>query len=159
MPRYCIDTDTFIRAKNGEYAMNVHIKFWNWIDDQVRAGNLFSSSLVYKEITDGNDELTKWAKERHKTGHFVEPSQAVQAKFGEIANYVNSNYGQSHANLFLSKADAWVIAHAFEEEAAVVTHEKLEENSKRVKIPNVCRHFTVSWCNIYKVQQDLNAKF
>ncbi len=48
-----------------------------------------------------------------------------------------------------SLADPWVIAHAINEKATVVTKEEKVTalNSNRIKIPNVCENMGVRWIN------------
>lgn len=159
MPNYMLDSDTFIRAKDNEYALDVHLRFWQWIDEQVAAGIIASSIMVYGEITDRDDALADWARARKDNGLFLPPSDEAQAVYTTICDWVKLNYKPHKAKLFLAKADPWLIAQAKVEGAAVVTHEKFEPNSWKVKIPNVCKQFDVDWKNIYKVQAELKAKF
>jgi hypothetical protein len=144
MPRYCLDTNIFIQAQNGPYAMDIVPAFWDWLDQQVRDNNLFSSFMVQHEITAGTDDLAQWAKAHNSSGLFEAPSPYAQTLFGDISHYVLSNYQPAEANFFLQGADPWVIAQAKAENAKVVTMEKLVgSNSRKVKIPNLCNHFGV----------------
>ncbi len=160
MPRYCLDTNIFIQAQNGPYAMDIVPAFWDWLDQQVAAGHLFSSIMVQQEVTAGTDDLTNWAKARNNSGLFEPPSPDAQRIFGDISNYVLSNYTTAEANAFLQGADPWVIAQAQAENAKVVTMEKLVgANSKKVKIPNICNEFGVDWLNTYQLLRELQARF
>lgn len=160
MPRYCLDTNIFIQAQNGPYAMDIVPAFWDWIDQQVNAGNLFSSIMVQQEIVAGSDDLADWAKARNNTDLFEAPSPDAQRIVGDISSYVLSNYTQAEANFFLQGADPWVIAQAKAENAKVVTMEKLVGvNSRKVKIPNICIEFRVDWLNTYQLLRELQAKF
>ncbi|MCO6489519.1 MAG: DUF4411 family protein [Phaeodactylibacter sp.] len=160
MPRYCLDTNIFIQAQNGPYAMDIVPAFWDWLDQQVIAGSLFSSFMVHQEIIAGTDDLAIWAKARNNTGLFEPPSADAQRIFGAISNYVLSNYTPAEANFFLQGADPWVIAQAQAENAKVVTMEKLVgANSKKVKIPNICNEFGVDWLNTYQLLRELQARF
>jgi hypothetical protein len=160
MPRYCLDADTFIQAKNGPYGMDIVPAFWSWLDQQFDAGVIYSSLFVYDELTDGSDDLAEWAKLRKDSGMFVPPSDMVQATFRQIADYVNADFPQPQAQAFLDGADPWVIAEAKVGNAIVVTHEILvPPNSSKVKIPNICQHFQVDCHNVYRMLRDLNARF
>jgi hypothetical protein len=116
---------------------------------------------VYLELTDSNDELSVWAKA--KRSHFIPVSDTdTQNKFTEIANFVVSQSSKSQADIanFLSKADPWIIAKAATMGAIVVTHEALvPENSKKVKIPNICKAFSVEYINTYQLLLKLEANF
>ncbi|MCB0525931.1 MAG: DUF4411 family protein [Lewinellaceae bacterium] len=160
MPGYCLDTNIFIQAQNGPYAMDIVPAFWDWLDQKVDDGNLFSSIMVYQEITAGTDDLADWAKARNNSGLFEAPSPNAQQLIGVISNYVLTNYQQAEANFFLQGADPWVIAQAQATNAKVVTMEKLVgANSKKVKIPNICEHFGIEWLNTYQLLRELNARF
>ena len=124
-------------------------------------GQVMSIDNVYLELTDSNDELSVWAKE--KKSHFISVSdKETQNKFTEIANFVVSQSDKSQADIanFLSKADPWIVAKAATMDATVVTHEALvPANSKKVKIPNICREFGVEHINTYQMLLKLQAKF
>lgn len=160
MPRYCLDTDVFIQAKNGPYGFDIVPAFWDWLDQQVDAGLIFSSTMVYSELSGGEDELAEWVRNRRNTGFFIEPDIIVQQIFRDIANYVFQHYLEHYTQQFLDDADPWVIAHAKAENGIVVTHEALvPSSSKQVKIPNICWQFNVDCINPYKMLRDLNARF
>jgi hypothetical protein len=140
--------------------MDIVPAFWSWLDQQFDAGVIYSSLFVYDELTDGSDDLAEWAKLRKDSGMFVPPSDMVQATFRQIADYVNANFPQPQAQVFLDGADPWVIAEAKVGNAIVVTHEILvPPNSSKVKIPNICQHFQVDCHNVYRMLRDLNARF
>jgi len=60
-----------------------------------------------------------------------------------------------------SLADPWVIAHAMNSNACVVTKENLETaaNSKRIKIPNVCENMGIRWINDFAFIEEVNISF
>ncbi|KAF3982630.1 MAG: DUF4411 family protein, partial [Methylococcales symbiont of Hymedesmia sp. n. MRB-2018] len=58
------------------------------------------------------------------------------------------------------KADPWLIAKSYVMGAQLVTHEqKVTENSKDVKIPNICEVFGVPYLSTFQLLQKLNAQF
>lgn len=161
MPPYWIDADIFITAKNGPYGFSILPAFWAWIDTQADAGVVSSPQLVCDElIKHSDDELAAWAKDRKDSPLFVLPDQNVQAVYGQIASHVQTKYVASQSQLFLSGADAWLIAHAKCSIGKVVTHESLAgNNSKKVKIPNVCRDFAVPYVDCYAMLIELGVTF
>ena len=66
--------------------------------------------MVYKELSEGNDDLAVWVKERHATGFFIEPDKNVQTIFHEIADYIRKTYSTHNVQDFLDGADPWVIS-------------------------------------------------
>jgi hypothetical protein len=158
MRKYCLDANILIQAKNGPYGFDIAPSFWDLLDQKIEKGLIFTSTLVYKELTDGNDELVTWVRGRKDSGCFIEPDKDVQEKLRAIADYVNKNYPQHEAAEFLSGADPWVIALAKVTNAVVVTQEKLVGNeSKKVKIPNICRGFGVLYIDTYQMLRELKA--
>ena len=159
MPKYCLDSDIFIRAKNGPYGFDIVPGFWKWLDLQIEAGTIFSPDSVYDELKDRGDELSRWIRDRKNSSFFMK-DEDVQPTFRLIADYVNQNFPLHNASKFLAGADPWLIAHAKDKNAIVVTHEQLVgANSQQVKIPNVCRHFDVNFTDPYKMLRTLNARF
>lgn len=140
--------------------MDIVPAFWDWIDQEAHAGHLFSSTLVYQEITAGSDDLANWVRARNNTGLFEAPTPDAQTLFGYISQYVLRNYTVAEADVFLIGADPWIIAQAQAENAKVVTMEKLVgANSRKVKIPNICNEFGVDWLNTYDLLRALQARF
>jgi len=157
--RYCLDSNVLIQAKNGPYAFDIAPGFWKLLDIQSTAGIIYSSTLVYKELTEGTDNLADWVKDRKDTSLFVEPCEKVQKAFQKIADYVSQSYNEPSAKVFLDRADPWIIAQAKIDKAVVVTHEILvPNNSFKAKIPNICKQFGVSYVNTYEMLRRLKAK-
>lgn len=160
MARYCLDSNVFIQAKNGPYRFDIFPVFWDWLSNQIQSGNALSSIEVYNEILEGEDELSDWIKEIDKFG-FLYPDELVQTQYAEIANYVTENYlDQKYITSFLQKADGWIIALAKTQNLTVVTHEKkVDTQSNKIKIPNICEAFEVRYCNVYQMMRELGAVF
>jgi len=156
-----MDSNTYIQAKNLYYNMEFCPAYWDWLDKQFQAGLVMSIDNVYLELVDSTDKLCEWAKE-HKDHFIPVADDATQGKFAEIANYVVSLDNKSEPDIanFLSKADPWIIAKAAATGGTVVTHEALvPENSRKVKIPNICREFNVEYINTYQLLSKLEARF
>ena len=60
-----------------------------------------------------------------------------------------------------SLADPWVIAHAIDEKATVVTKEEkiTAINSTKIKIPNVCDNMSVRWMDDFGFVAELGIQF
>jgi hypothetical protein len=154
-----MDSNVLIQAKNGYFSFDVAPGFWDLLDEKLTEGEIYCSSLVYKELADGNDELAKWVKERRSRECFPVPSKEVQENYTPIADYVTKNYKQPEAMKFLAGADAWVIAQAKTDSTVVVTWEKeVDGNSTKVKIPNICRKFNVKFIDLHQMLRELNVR-
>jgi hypothetical protein len=160
MPLYCLDSNVFIESKNGPYAFDIVPGFWEWIDRMVQDGQIYSTVTVYDELTDGNDELAQWARDRRDTGLFVDHDNRAQSAFQTIANYVAKNYERQHSDAFLDGADPWVVAQAQVDKATVVTREAaVNMYSKKVKIPNICRVFGIDCIDTFAMLRKCGASF
>lgn len=160
MPRHCLDANVFIEAKKGPYGMDIVPAFWDWLDRQVNAGNIYSSTMVYEELVAGNDELAQWVHMRKNSGFFEQPSAQIQQYFQAIANFVGTRYPQYEVERFLNSADPWIVAHSMNNHSIVVTHETLvATNSQRIKIPNICQNFGVDCMGPYQMLRELGARF
>jgi hypothetical protein len=158
--RYCLDANIFIQSKNGPYGLDFAPSFWAFLDLQAQSGILFSSTEVYRELVEGKDELEAWVRARKNEPMFVAPDEVAQKVYADIAEHVVKQYPQQQAQKFLSGADGWVIAQAKTSDAIVITHEvKVEQNSNKPKIPNVCEVFGVAFMNLYQMLRMLGAKF
>lgn len=158
---YLLDANTYIQAKNHHYQMGFCPAFWDFLNQQFESGMLASVRQVYDELCEQDDELAVWAKAHSNHFHLL-TSDALQEKFSLIANHVATlpNKNLASVKKFLGGADPWLIAVASLTNETVVTHEKsVEANSKKIKIPNICRDFNVTCINPYKLLADLEAKF
>ena len=162
MISYCLDSNVFIQSHRLEYAHDIVPGFWNWLDHLVKEQCIISPSFVCKELT-GNkadDFLAHWVKERKSSGLFLDPDSEIQIMFSEIANHVSRAYNAKNSEIFLQKADAWVISYAAVKSYTVVTQETpAGSGAKKVKIPNVCRVFGVNYINTYTFLRNTGAQF
>jgi hypothetical protein len=159
---YLLDANIFIEAKNRYYSFEIVPSFWTWLDAQQRAGNLASIDMVCQELSKGNDELAQWAKARAQSGWFLPESDVdTQQRIQQIATWVMAqDYLPSAKRDFLGCSDPWLIAKAGTLNAVVVTHESYDPNIKRkVKIPNVCRQFSVATIDTFELLRKLGARF
>ena len=157
---YWIDAGVLITAKNKQYGFDLVPGFWIFIETQLRSGVVRMPKIAFEEITNGNDELARWCKERRNVGYFCVRSgqREVQERYETIANHVVSVYKPHHAAKFLSGADGWIIAHALASHGYVVTDENRRYPSK-VKIPIVARAMGATWKSLFTMCNDLKASF
>lgn len=157
---YLLDANTYIEAKNRYYDMNFCPGYWSWLDLEFTRGRLGSIEMVSNELKNFGDELSVWVKDRPE--HFVSVDDAsTQEIFSEIAEHVYSMPLASEPNIanFLAGADPWLIAKAKTLNATVVTHEVFAgTGSKKVKVPNVCKDFGVSYMDTFELLHALDAK-
>ena len=91
MPKlpYWLDANIFIEANNTFFSIEIAPSFWAWLETQLKAGVLKSSSLVYGEVLGKDDKLAKWARVRKGDAYWPEPDGEVQAAYREVSDYVD----------------------------------------------------------------------
>ena len=167
-PLFCLDTSVYIQAYRNYYPFDLAPGFWEALKRAAQEGKICSPITVYDEITEGSqDPLAEWAKTL-KDVLFQNPDERVVEEYQKIVNFVGEQYHDEHyIREFLSKADPWVVAHALAHGLTVVTMESLKNEQRnphsgqivgKIKIPNVCRHFKVSWTNTFDLLRQLGVQ-
>jgi rRNA-processing protein FCF1 len=159
LQRYCLDANVLIQAWQKYYSPQLCPDYW---DILIRLGNeniIFIPESVYDEIVRTEDNLSEWLKS----------SKIPVRKIDEpVINCITRIYEANPLHKYLvdntrarSLADPWVIAHAINEAAIVVTKEEKVTalNSTKIKIPNVCDNMGVRWINDFEFIAELNIRF
>lgn len=158
--KYLLDANTYIQAKNFYYGMDICPAYWDWLDQQSLAGLVGSIDFIASELKDGNDPLVDWVKQRPQ--HFIaNDDKATQIIYTNIVTTVMAgNYNDNNRDQFLAKADPWLIAKAKALGSTVVSHEsRVEHNTKKVKVPNICSQFDVPCISTFDLLRILEARF
>lgn len=158
---YLLDSNTFIQAKNHYYRFSVCPGCWDWLQSANESGTVFSVEAIQGELTDGEDELATWAA-GDGADLFLPPDADTLQSFTQISRWVVAgDFDEQNRQEFLAKADPLLIAHAASHPGiTVVTQEVLvPDNSRKVKIPNVCAAFNVPYMNTYDFLEAEGARF
>lgn len=157
--KYLLDTNVLIEAKNGFYAFDLCPGFWQWLKLH---SDMRSIQMVKEEITAGGDDLSNWVKNELPEGYFLPETEAVQQQYAVVADYVNKlpDFDVPKKNVFLGKADGWLIAAAIHYKASIVTHEAFDRGCrKKILLPVIADHFKISCVKIFDVLRDGKAQF
>lgn len=155
---YCLDANVLIQAWQKYYSPAICPDYWTVLNDLGTEGRIFICQEVYEEITKTEDNLSKWLKDSNIP--VIKTTETVIEKLKEIY--------KTPAHLKLvdntknrSLADPWIIAHAMDSNAVVVTKEEkvTQASSSKVKIPNVCDNMNVRWINDFEFVRELNLMF
>ena len=156
---YCLDTNILIEAWQKYYSPKFCPEYWDVLNELGHQGRIFISEMVFEEITRTDDDLSKWLKNSKIPVRKIDEQvtrclQSIYATNPIHKRLVDSTRARS-------LADPWVIAHAINEKATVVTRENKETalNSKRIKIPNVCDNMGVHWINDFQLIEELDIQF
>ncbi len=156
---YCLDANVLIQAWQKYYSPKFCPDYWKLLKELGNQGRIFLPEMVNEEIVRTEDDLTVWLKEsgiqiRKIDGPVTKCLQAIYANNPLHKNLVDNTKARS-------LADPWVIAHALNEKATIVTKEEKVTalNSVKIKIPNVCDNMGVRWINDFQFIDELNIKF
>ena len=156
---YLLDANVFIQAKNLHYGLDFCPAFWDWLVQSNAAGQVFSIERVGDEIEAGDDELSDWAAPRG-AGFFLRPDEAIIPALGTLSTWATrQTYEPAAVNTFLQVADAYLVAHALAHGYTVVTHERLSDSRRIIKIPNACIGLGIRYMNPYEMLRREHARF
>ena len=153
--RYCLDTNVLIQAWNNYYSMELCPEYCAILDDLATKNSVFCTDEVKREIEKIDDDLCTWVKGRPHL--FCDGTEDVQrqlrtvlARFPRLVDTAGDR----------SMADPWVVAHALHTGATVVTKETPSPpGTKRIKIPDVCRAFSVRCINDFQFVTEIGIRF
>lgn len=157
--KYCLDANVLINAWNRYYSPRFCPDYWYLLNQLGEQDRIFLPHTVFGEIARTEDELSKWLKASKIPVRLI--TEAVTRSLKVI-------YATDPVHVMLvdntkqrSLADPWVIAHAIDENACVVTKEEkvTSVNTTRIKIPNVCDNMKVRWINDFQLIEELGIHF
>ena len=136
---FLIDTDALIHAYRYDFPPDGdHGGFWEWLDELAKSFDIFIPEKVLEEIKKGDDGLAGLLRELHHlkylpTEDSLEHIPSVLKAYGALTEVDIERIGAT--------ADPYIIAHAIESEATVVTNEIPEPGRtepRNKKIPDIC---------------------
>jgi hypothetical protein len=163
---YCLDANVLIQAWQKYYAPEICPDYWDILNELGKQGRIFIAEEVKNEIVvlDDNvnkeDDLSKWLKRSAIPVH--KPTENVIKCWQNIiqANPLHKLLVDNVKGRSL--ADPWVISHALDKKATVVTKESpiISLNAKKpVTIPNVCDNMGVRWIDDFAFVKEIGLKF
>lgn len=157
--KYCIDTNVFIQAWQKYYKPDLCPGYWEVLNEMGREEIIFISNAVYNEITEIEDELSKWLKTSEIP--VMDETEDVLRRLKEIFAFDPVHEQLVDNKRGRSLADPWVIAHAMDMDAVVVTKEEriTSPRSKKITIPNVCDNMGVDVIDDFELLRLLNVSF
>lgn len=158
---YLLDANAFMEAYRLYYAFDIAPGFWKWLGDSSLARQVGSIDAVKEEITAGTGDLVTWAASLPPE-FWVADTDDVVAAMAELAAWANEparQYRQEAVDEFMASADLKLIAHAMVSGATVVTREQpAPDSKKKIKIPDACNEFRVSWTDPFGAYRALGLR-
>ncbi|MBN8699657.1 MAG: DUF4411 family protein [Chitinophagales bacterium] len=157
--KYCLDANILIQAWQKYYCPTLCPSYWDVLNQLGTNNTIFLPEIVYEEITRTEDDLTSWLKSSKI------PIRSIDSA---VSKCLTSIYAADPSHKYLvsstgqhSIADPWVIAHAINENAKVVTKESKDSftNPTKIKIPHVCDNMGVGWLDDFAFAKEIKLKF
>lgn len=156
---YCLDSNVLIQAWRTYYSPRLCSDYWHVLDDLGDRRSVFIVQEVFDEIDRIEDDLKAWLKESR-----IPVRKADDAVGMCLRNIYSAN--EEHRKLVdntknRSMADPWIVAHALNEGAAVVTKEErvTAMDARRIRIPNVCKNMGIVCMNDFDFLAEQNIRF
>jgi Domain of unknown function (DUF4411) len=133
---YLLDSDVLIRAKNDHYGFDLCPGFWDWLVLANDNGLVHSVEAVYTELASSDDDLAEWVR-AHRSIFLPLTAMEIPA-VAAVNRWANdsADYEPAAKAEFASAADSFLIAHAVAGGHTVVTHERISDGRRKIKIPN-----------------------
>jgi hypothetical protein len=160
--KFLLDANVLIAAHRSYYAFELCPGFWSSVQEGFHAGRIFSTQRVRAELAGGGDKLARWIVDELPADFFLDDANGeVMAAFAPMMTWVaGRDFLPAAKAKFASDTDGWLVAAAKKSGLCVVTHETLQLGVKaRVKIPNVCEEFGVSYCDTFEMLRELECSY
>lgn len=156
---YLLDANVLIAAKNNHYGFDFCPAFWLWLDESSVAGVVQSVERVYDELIERGDDLSEWARDRRP--FFLPLAPPDVRAVAEVNRWANDSpdYDAAAKAEFADAADSFLVAQAKAGGHTIVTHERISDGRKRIKIPNAAAAHGVEWCTPFHMLRVERARF
>ena len=148
-----------IQAWQNYYSPDLCPDYWKILNQLGSQDIIFIPHIVSDEITRTHDDLAAWLKSSNIP---------VYKNDGQVTQCLKNIYTANPDHKFLvsenkkhSLADPWVIAHAMNQNATVVTKEIKDAVIKpvNIKIPHVCDNMGIRWIDDFQMVKELKMQF
>lgn len=156
LPKYLVDSNVFIQAKNMYYRFDFCGGFWDWLKHAHNQKILYSIKKVKSELCAPitNDSAKTWALEMPNT-FFLEDinDAAVMQEYAKIMSWMAASNFKPAAKVEFARADvadAFLIAVAKAHNYTIVTQEQSNPDAKRkIYLPDAALANGVNTLYIY----------
>jgi hypothetical protein len=164
-PRFLLDSDVFITAKNTYYAFDLCPGFWAAILREHAAGTVGSIDRVQAELLAGRptENLYQWVQGTLPSGFFVSTQGApTLAAFAQVLAWSQRSvqFTAAAKRELAGAADGWLVAAAMVSGATVVTNEQSRPEARnRVLLPDMCAQLGVPCVHTFDMLRAVSAHF
>ena len=165
--KYILDSNSFIAPSRSYYKLEIMPTYWEWLSNH-RNDGLVIPKIVYDELINNDDELSRWVKRNLSAIVFrdYEQNPNFWSEYSKVMNYIqNSGYYKNPGIenwMQDTKADPKIIAIAKIYDLQIVTFEQSAGNlskknpiKREPKIPDVAAEFGVNCIDLFKLEEFL----
>jgi hypothetical protein len=151
--KYIFDANIFINLQRRQ-PLDIYPSVWEKVSSLMRDGVIISSREVFDEITESDDDLSKWAKAREES--FLPSDVAIQTGVRKI---LKEHRGLVEGGKKKNNADPFVVALAQITGCSLVTEEVHSNNPQTPKLPDVCEIYGVTYLDFVGFQREMRMAF
>ena len=156
---YLLDTNIFIEAKNSHYGFDICPAFWEWLQKANDGGLVMSILEVAEEISKKNDILSEWVKGQGFP-IFQHSRNNLNAAINDLTVWTaREDYNPRAYRKFLNSTDYWLIVFSISNGYTLVTHEVCSNSLNIVKIPDVCKYFSINCITPFEMLRTEQVRF
>jgi len=157
---FLVDANVLIHAHTLYYPLRRVPEFWEWVLFHANNGSIKIPLEILDEIQGGeSDHHAIWAHERANKNCLL-----LKESFnsGYLSKVLNEGYAPdlNEVELETIGKDPFLISYAMTDSSnrIVVTNEVSKPSKQRQnrKVPDVCNHFGIQWCNVYELVRELD---
>jgi hypothetical protein len=156
---YLLDTNVLIDANRDYYPLQRVPEFWDWIIFNGQNGVVKIPFEIYKEISNGDDNLSKWTKKEE-----VQKALVLDENINGdlLTKVVQEGYASDLTDIEYEQIgrDAFLIAYALLDisNRCIITTEVSKPSRKRANkhIPDICDQFRITWHHTFDLTKILD---
>lgn len=159
---YALDANILISSNRSLYPFDIAPGFWNQLKEK-GGSKIVLVDKIRDEIYRNDDQLSQWLKTSEDSFILKDSGdENIFLNYSQIITFIQSNqqYTEVAKAEFASVADSWLCAHALTYGYIIVTQETYEPDIKnRVKIPNVCEKFNITYIDLLQFMREIGIRF
>lgn len=158
---YLLDANVLMNANRDYYSISRVPEFWDWLIYNGNVGNIKIPEEIYDEITDGNDDLSHWAK-LPQTKKALLFEEEIDTETVQWVTYEGYTSDLNDVDVEKIDRDSFLISYAWKDKynRCIVTTEvsKPSRQGSNKHIPDVCNQLGIYWCDPFEMYRRLDFR-
>jgi hypothetical protein len=161
---YLLDACVLITANNTYYPIDQVPEFWDWLLHQSSLGRIKMPVETLEEVLNGkkeSDKLVSWLSSCEYKTKLLLPNEEVNLEL--VRRVIERGYAAdlNDIEIEILGRDPFLIAYALAEpDRCIVTTEASKPSKQRQnkRLPDVCNHLGVKWCDTFTLNRELGFR-